>query len=38
MLRRISFPLRKGTYSRQAHADLPEQGIFEREVSREGFY
>ncbi|MCJ8350667.1 homogentisate 1,2-dioxygenase [Moritella sp.] len=38
MIRRISFPLRKGTYSRQAHADLPEQGIFEREVSREGFY
>lgn len=38
MNRRISFPLRKGTYSRQAHADLPEQGIFEREVSREGFY
>ncbi|QUM74903.1 homogentisate 1,2-dioxygenase [Moritella sp. 24] len=38
MIRRISFPLRKGTYSRQAHADLPEQGVFEREVSREGFY
>jgi len=38
MNRRISFPLRKGTYSRQAHADLPEQGVFEREVSREGFY
>ncbi|SQD79570.1 homogentisate 1,2-dioxygenase [Moritella yayanosii] len=38
MIRRISFPLRKGTYSRQAHADLPEQGIFEREISREGFY
>jgi homogentisate 1,2-dioxygenase len=38
MIRRIAFPLRKGTYSRQAHADLPEQGVFEREVSREGFY
>ena len=38
MNRRISFPLRKGTHSRQAHADLPEQGVFEREVSREGFY
>ncbi|CAM3061211.1 homogentisate 1,2-dioxygenase [Moritella viscosa] len=38
MIRRISFPLRKGTYSRQAHADLPAQGMFEREVSREGFY
>jgi len=38
MNRRISFPLRKGSYSRQAHADLPEQGVFEREVSREGFY
>jgi len=38
MNRRIAFPLRKGTYSRQAHADLPEQGVFEREVSREGFF
>ncbi len=38
MIRRIAFPLRKGTYSRQAHADLPEQGVYEREVSREGFF
>lgn len=36
-LRRITFPLAKGKYSRQAHADLPK-GTFEREISREGFY
>ena len=26
----ISFPHREGTHSRQAHADLPEQAIYER--------
>jgi homogentisate 1,2-dioxygenase len=35
--RPISFPLVKGTASRQAHADLPE-GSFEREMSKEGFF
>jgi len=38
MKRRISFPLRSGKYSKQAHADLPADGTYEREVSREGFY
>lgn len=38
MIRRIAFPQRKGVYSRQAHADLPEQGVYEREVSRDGFF
>src|SRR5208283_1236287 len=31
------FPLRKGTISRQAHADLPA-GTFEEEFARQGFY
>ena len=31
------FPLKEGLHSRQAHADLPEQAIYEREVGREGF-
>jgi len=38
MIRRIAFPLRKGIFSRQAHTDLPEEGMYEREVSREGFF
>ncbi len=38
MSKAIPFPMRQGVHSRQAHADLPEQGIFEREVSREGFF
>jgi len=38
MKRRISFPLRSGEHSKQAHADLPADGVYEREVSREGFY
>lgn len=38
MIRRIAYPQRKGVFSRQAHTDLPEQGVYEREVSRDGFY
>ncbi len=34
----ISFPHREGTFSRQAHADLPAEGIYEREVGRSGFF
>ncbi|GAA0449831.1 homogentisate 1,2-dioxygenase [Aeromonas salmonicida subsp. achromogenes] len=34
----ISFPHREGTHSRQAHADLPEQAIYERELGRAGFF
>ncbi|SME96653.1 homogentisate 1,2-dioxygenase [Pseudogulbenkiania subflava] len=34
----ISFPHREGTVSRQAHADLPAEGIYEREVGRSGFF
>ncbi|POA99622.1 homogentisate 1,2-dioxygenase [Chromobacterium sinusclupearum] len=34
----ISFPHREGTISRQAHADLPAEGIYEREVGRSGFF
>ncbi|WP_372764034.1 homogentisate 1,2-dioxygenase [Litorivivens sp.] len=33
----IPFSLGQGTYSRQAHCDLPE-GTFEREVGKEGFF
>ncbi|MEQ6327259.1 homogentisate 1,2-dioxygenase [Pseudomonas chengduensis] len=33
----ISFPLREGECSRQAHCDLP-QGTYEREMGREGFF
>ena len=33
----INFPHREGTHSRQAHADLPEQAIYERELGRSGF-
>ena len=32
------FPLKEGIFSRQAHADLPEQAIYEREVGRDGFF
>ncbi|MDG6096447.1 homogentisate 1,2-dioxygenase [Alteromonas sp. ZYF713] len=32
------FPLKEGLHSRQAHADLPEQAVYEREVGREGFF
>jgi homogentisate 1,2-dioxygenase len=33
----ISFPLREGECSRQAHCDFPE-GTYEREMGREGFF
>src|SRR5690606_2191498 len=33
----ISFPLREGECSRQAHCDFP-QGTYEREMGREGFF
>ena len=33
-----SFPLKEGEVSRQAHADFPEQAIYEREVGRSGFF
>lgn len=38
MAKRITFPKSSGTFSRQAHADFPDQAPFEREVSREGFF
>lgn len=34
----ITFPHREGTCSRQAHADFPEQAIYEREAGRSGFW
>lgn len=34
----IKFPRQEGTVSRQAHADFPEQGIYEREIGRSGFF
>ncbi|MGX5914247.1 homogentisate 1,2-dioxygenase [Aliidiomarina sp. Khilg15.8] len=34
----ISFPLQQGTASRQAHADFPEEAIYEREAGRSGFF
>ena len=34
----IPFPRQQGVSSRQAHADFPEQAIFEREIGREGFF
>ncbi|HPI63615.1 MAG TPA: homogentisate 1,2-dioxygenase, partial [Alphaproteobacteria bacterium] len=33
----IPFPVRAGTTSRQAHANLPE-GSYEREIGKEGFF
>jgi len=33
----VSFPIREGVHSRQAHCDLPE-GTYEREMGREGFF
>ena len=33
----ISFPIREGESSRQAHCDFP-QGTYEREMGREGFF
>ncbi|RUO25786.1 homogentisate 1,2-dioxygenase [Aliidiomarina minuta] len=34
----ISFPQKQGTASRQAHADFPEEAIYEREAGRSGFF
>lgn len=34
----INFPKQEGIISRQAHADFPREGIFEREAGREGFF
>lgn len=34
----INFPRQEGNVSRQAHADFPKEGIFEREAGREGFF
>ena len=33
----ISFPQSQGVASKQAHADFPEQAIYEREAGRSGF-
>ncbi|TGG95758.1 homogentisate 1,2-dioxygenase [Natronospirillum operosum] len=38
MRKPISFPLRQGTASRQAHADFPDAAIYEREAGRSGFF
>ncbi|EKE84755.1 homogentisate 1,2-dioxygenase [Idiomarina xiamenensis] len=34
----ISFPKQVGEASKQAHADFPEQAIYEREAGRSGFF
>ncbi|MEM9102593.1 MAG: homogentisate 1,2-dioxygenase [Pseudomonadota bacterium] len=34
----ISFPHKEGKVSRQAHADFPEEAIYEREIGRSGFF
>lgn len=34
----VSFPHKEGTASRQAHADFPDQAIYEREAGRSGFF
>lgn len=34
----ISFPHREGKISRQAHADFPNEAIYEREAGRSGFF
>lgn len=34
----IKFPAAQGTHSRQAHADFPQEGIYERELGRNGFF
>ena len=34
----ISFPHREGVCSKQAHADFPEEAIYEREAGRSGFF
>lgn len=37
MKKYISFPLREGIHTRQAHCDIPE-GLYEREHGRNGFF
>lgn len=37
MKHRVSFPLREGVHSRQAHCDLPA-GSYEREIGKDGFF
>ncbi|GGY14289.1 homogentisate 1,2-dioxygenase [Paludibacterium paludis] len=34
----IAYPHKEGTVSRQAHADLPANAVYEREVGRSGFF
>lgn len=34
----ITFPHREGVCSKQAHADFPEEAMFEREAGRSGFF
>lgn len=34
----ISYPHKEGVCSKQAHADFPEGGIYEREAGRSGFF
>lgn len=34
----INFPRSEGVTSKQAHADFPPQGVFEREMGRSGFF
>ncbi|MCH8491811.1 homogentisate 1,2-dioxygenase [Aliidiomarina sp.] len=38
MRKPVSFPKLMGTASRQAHADFPEEAIYEREAGRSGFF
>ncbi len=38
MRKPMTYPHREGVCSRQAHADLPKDAIYEREVGQEGFY
>lgn len=38
MKNRIQFPRSSGEFSTQAHADLPTNAPFEREIGRDGFY
>lgn len=38
MRKPVSFPLRQGISSRQAHADFPQDAIYEREAGRSGFF
>ncbi|MGF1911415.1 homogentisate 1,2-dioxygenase [Vibrio kasasachensis] len=38
MRKGITYPHREGICSKQAHADFPSEGIFEREAGRAGFF